>query len=1047
MERPNYFDLLNLSCDAGPISKQTIEDAINNWKSRLEKQKANATSNRDAIDSELSLEGDIRKVMSDNKLRNAEAKQMKEELCGILRKLLDIVVVAQEGTPIVTHGRIVNTATKLKLSQDTVKAVYKEKGFTVIEPGKSLQLSQYFLNSTNLQTIKEKISRLPEISATVYPYKSKIKDLYDAACYFSGGSDSDVKSYHNRSTSELHDIMDSLSMKVTANTSEEGKILNDVFSQGVTKVFNSEENRRKYDMSLERDKLEPFFKLIKNAPDDFKKDEYFAEICIEKIRKSFPDYELARAIYNFEAGILKNPYEPVEPKIRLFCGSCKTLVEFRTIEEAKKAKCPACNSPIYTKCPKCKTLVPSGADYCSCGFYIPGINLADSYIKSAKQALDDMALDEARRYYSLAKNLNPEHSELSALDRRIVTEEDKFKKPLDELQKLIDSKQLCKAQEQISFILEKFPKIKLDSKRKMIIETIEQNKKRFPSENLPKYVRANKCEEILQQVADYMPALAVVRAVPPQSPKDLKCAITGDTSLKCVLTWVSSGDLGVKYMITKKLNAVPKDRTDGEIIATDLTELSFSDNSISPGVVYGYGVFACRRGAFSAPATADVYKLSDVDVKHLKTSAEEGVCKISWILPENCVGVRLIRTENIIPPMIPNSDCYCIEPKSGSMFEDSAIENNKTYCYRLQCKYMFSNGVKYSDGVTFKMSPEPLPKALKNFTYSCSNCTVTAEWKMPDGNSQNVIIREITKNTPDIKTGKIFPLSDADKLFGKGQTFANVASKSLNTSFSIPKDTFLDIAIISTGGSNGIISDIVSVSSVEPCEINKKDTKIEGDRLIIKLKSVPDLLKNIYYFINIKSSSDEPAPWVTVEQIKKNYKNPNSTERCVMSVEKYKEKLAIVSRDIPNTQIYITVIGEYITKNGESFFSKPSKQKLSNAPKKEISYNFVWPNKVFGRSRTPSLKISLNSEYTPEMRLLYRKDGLTPTKYDDKDNIVIKTFEEDEAGFVNGNLTYIFPDDVWKNLKSGTQLRLLISSESMSEFYITHPKIKNYTVP
>ena len=85
------------------------------------------------------------------------------------------------------------------------------------------------------------------------------------------------------------------------------KALSDLFSFGQAQVFSSESNRKKYNQSLEREKLNDFFTLLKPAPDAFKTDRYFADRCIKTIQQRFPDFQLSLALYNQEAGLMQDP--------------------------------------------------------------------------------------------------------------------------------------------------------------------------------------------------------------------------------------------------------------------------------------------------------------------------------------------------------------------------------------------------------------------------------------------------------------------------------------------------------------------------------------------------------------------------------------------------------------------------------------------------------------------------------------------------------------------------------------------------------------------
>ena len=355
MDRRNYFEILGLDFDPPEKNQRRIDKAIAEWKKRTEDMLANETiaTRRAVLSDELSLHDDMIETLRENKTRNVEARALKEVRTQQLEKLIDIMLVGQAGTPEVTNAQIRNVHLKLKLSPKTIEDTYVKKGFVVQQVTKTVNLNDAFLTPVVAGNISSKISQLQAMAIPKYPWTSKVSDLYDLACYFGGGSDSDTGSYHKKRTTELYSIMESWAAQFASDMSTQGHLLADLFTAGTTQVFNTEANRKKYDQSLEREKMKEFFTLLKSAPEDFKKDRYFADSCIRTIQKSFPDYNLSLALYNQEAGLMQDPYEPLEALIHLTCGSCKTPAEFRTREDAERGKCAVCGAPLYIECPKC----------------------------------------------------------------------------------------------------------------------------------------------------------------------------------------------------------------------------------------------------------------------------------------------------------------------------------------------------------------------------------------------------------------------------------------------------------------------------------------------------------------------------------------------------------------------------------------------------------------------------------------------------------------------------------------------------------------------
>lgn len=1043
MDRRNYFEILGLDFDPPEKNQRRIDKAIAEWKKRTEDMLANETiaTRRAVLSDELSLHDDMIETLRENKTRNVEARALKEVRIQQLEKLIDIMLIGQSGTPEVTNAQIRNVHLKLKLSPKTIEDIYVKKGFVIQQVAKAVNLNEAFLAPVVAGNISSKISQLQAMVIPKYPWTSKVSDLYDLACYFGGGSESDTGSYHKKRTTELYSIMESWAAQFASDMSTQGHLLADLFTAGTTQVFNTEANRKKYDQSLEREKMKEFFALLKAAPDDFKKDRYFVDSCIRTIQKSFPDYNLSLALYNQEAGLMQDPYEPLEALIHLTCASCRTPAEFRTREDAERGKCAVCGAPLYIECPNCHKKVPATADRCSCGFLISEMQFFDEYIKAAEFALKEMDLAEASKQYANAENAFPGHPKLAALSQRIKAERDKYDRPLNELKALIAARMFSKAQTLLGTLSASMPQLKLDSQKKVIDEKMAEVKRLMPVGSLSPIDKANRCVEILQIVEDYQPAIDVLISSRPRKPLNLNAGVMGTSSLTCTLSWNATGDKGVKYHVVRKKNGIPQRQSDGEVLATDIGDLSYKDTSLQPGISYGYAVFACRRNVFSDPSTCEIANFSELDTKHLRTSAENGVCRFSWVLPPNCIGVRILRSTNAIPSENPSSESTVVTAKASANFDDAGVSNNNTYGYRLQCVYPYENSFRYSQGVTVMLTPEQPPVALRNITSRIEGRLVTIRWNSPDNTQRSVLIREVSSNAANSLIGQAIPASDINSMIGSGRNYANTMSTSMQAQFEIPPNTSVALAVICVAGSKGIISDIVRVSSVEKCEIDKKQTRIEGNRLRIALSNKPKNLEKIHYIVAKKTGAT--VPWATIEDAKQK-------SLTILSLKDYERDGMILVEPLPKADIYISVIGQYRMSDGSVVYSEPSKLRLSNKPKEKLTYRFTWATGGFFsrvRARNCKLIVSSNAEETPEIYVVYKSDGHIPMKLQDPKAVVIHTIPESDSGFKNNEYVYQFPDNTWDRITSGTPLRLFIQDDDMTEFEIASSDIESCKVP
>ena len=1042
MERRNYFEILSLDFDPPESNEKNIKQAIAEWERRLQNLFANESEDRKReISAELALKDDMEKTLYDPKARNAEARALKEKRIGQLEQLIDIMLIGQSGTPEVTNAQIQNVNQKLKLSKKTIEETYVKKGYVVQKRQKPLNLNDTFLDPIAYGRISGNIDRLRAMSIPQFPWTSKVFDLFDLACYYSGDGESEAPSYRKMRTDELKSKMESGAITFATENYEMGHLLAYLFNDGNEFVFDSETNRKKYEQSLEREKLKDFFALLKAAPDDFKKDRYFADSCISTIQKRFPDYNFALALYNREAGLQKDPYEPVEALIHVTCGICKTPMTFRTREEAEKGKCAACGADLYISCPNCHKKVPASADWCSCGFRISEMQFFDEYYKAAQFALKEMNLVEARKQLANAQNAYPNHPKLSALQKQVEAESAKYQKPLDELKALIDAGNFYTAQKFLTSISTSMPQLNLDRQRKTITEKIAVAQRMMPAANLPSSERANRCIEILDKVRDYQPALDMLTLCKPNVPLNLRGAIGAEKPLTCTLTWEAAGEKGVSYCVVRKINAIPRTHADGETLAKELNALEFKDKTIQPGITYGYAVFAVRMGVYSDPGTCEAETFSELDARLVRADADNGACRFSWVLPANCVGVRIIRCQNNIPPKQPAPNCTILTERATANYDDKSVSNNNTYGYRLQCVYPYRTGFRYSDGYTVMLTPEQPPVALLNVTAKTEGRTVFIHWTAPDAVQRSVLIREVNSAVVNNMVGQIVPATDINSILGNGKTYANTTALAQQCQFDIPLNVSLSLAVVTISGAKGIISEVVRVSSVEKCEINKAATRIEGQRLKIILQNLPANLERIHYMVARKV--DSRIPWATVDDVKNNMLN-------TVTVTDYCRDGMILIDNPPRTDLYISVIGQYKMPDSSVVFSDPAKLKVSNIPKQTIRYHLTWGGGLFSSKPKPKdckLYVTTDAAETPELKLVYRSDGHIPMRLLDPMTHVLHTIQESDTGFPSGQYVYKFPDSTWENMKPQTELRLMAADDDLIAYEIIPENIALLKVP
>lgn len=1028
MARKNYFEILGLPFDPLPTNDKAFERQFNEvfrrWQTAVQEQINNPQS--DAIKQQyvelLSYADDIQKVMKDKKSRNAEAVALRKERMEQLERLLDLMLAGESGSPEVTKGHLRAVGSKLGLAESSVSDVYAKKGFVVRKSTGGVKLNDFFMGTATFDTINQQLRDLAAAGGQQYPWAAKVTDLYSLACFYSG--DSDVDKYRRMSTDELRGKMDAAAHRLTGQTVGAGGILSHLTHSGATQVFADETKRRLYDNSLKLAELRDFFVLLRQAPDVFKRERFFADRCIDVIKKHFRDADLALALYNREAGIQQDPYEPLELGITVYCPSCHVPHTFLSRADAEKAQCVSCGTALYMTCPSCGKKAPAAASRCACGFLLSEMQHFEEYLKRATFALNEMDLTAARRYLEEARNAWPGNPKLAPLEKRLKEEGGRYQQQLDQLQALMADGRFEEAQRAVADLAVKAPQLRLDGYRKEIGDKLETVRRMMPPATASPADAANRCMEILHIVKDYQPAVERLRTLPPpRPPQQLAAAVKDSGKLTFLLTWSSSGDSGVTYKVVRKRGGVPAAHTDGEPLADGLTVPQFEDSGVIPGVRYGYSVFANRFGVFSAPESRELVHFGELNESQLKVSAEDGTCSLSWTLPPNCVGVRVLRCVGAIPAEQPGGNTTVAAADATSFFTDKQVQNGTRYGYRLQCVYADGTAYTYSKGRTVTLIPEEPPRAVNDPSVTVDNRMVTVKWT-PAKTGQSVAVWQLPTGH-SVKPGMMLPATEVASAVGGGAAFITVDAAAGQCRFTMGDNTSVELALVVGKGSRCLISAVLRASSVRPCVIDRTATRINGEGLSVVLEPLPPRMKRLHYTVLVKT--DKTVPWATVEDAR-----AGRMQR--VSVEQYERDGMIYVDKLPKDDLYVSVIGEY-DMSGTPVFAETARIRVSNKPRQLVSYRIYWEKNLLGRKKKEGqLALVCEGEMTPALHLVYRADGHIPMKLEDPETLVLVTIPETEEGFPNGRYAVNLPVDKLSALPSGTALRLMMDETEMTRF-------------
>ena len=1069
MANKNIFEMLGLEFDP-PDNLKKIRAAYENWEKRLNAELNTTvdTNRAEEIKAELAMDNYISQTIENARLRQREAESLKQRRVEELRLYIDIQRGDTSGTLQVNNAQIKQIKDKLKLSIATIEATYREQGFEVkparTEKSVTSILNGYFISDSVMEDLRKNFAAFQTVpDEKNYSWSDKVHNFYELAYYLEDQIEPSADFYKRRDTDELREIFKNEAKKVSAPIPA-WQSIKALLNLAQTQIFDTDDNRFKYDHSLKIEGLNDFFNKLKNAPEIFKRDKFFADNCINRIRRQFPNllnYELSAALYNKAVGLIKDPYESVndihENFFSLTCQNCGAFESFRTREEAEHATCKVCGENFYGECPKCGRRVPSNVDHCTnCGFSFTELRHYNYYLEHATAMLDLIERSAKNFEFGSDKILSAVFDDISKA---------KMVKP--------EAPELTKIEWRVN-------RIAAELKKRELVRWAEA---KLPSLSTHPDTAVSDCMEILRKIKDYKPARDRLRLIKPKKPLSLS-AIILETSQKnstppiankisvnsksasvtatssnliCKLSWQPASDLGVVYTLVRKMDAVPKNYHDGEILVDKADKIEFEDGDINSGVLYGYAVFAVRLGSVSDPVTCKIVHYSDIPENKLIAKTEDGHCKFMWQLPsDNCLGVRILRSDSDGNNVVVAD---CVE----SPFVDRLVKNRKQYQYRLQCVYYsaedtissiqqfineanndnkvwkFDRSLKYSDGLTINLVPELPPRPLKNIEFRVTDDRVKFSWQSTG--DFEVWFKEIVDDKKvTIPKGEIFDLNKIDELMGNGLVMKRAESSDLFCEFELTGD-IMKIAAVSATRELGVYDEILTVTNAEPCEIDESKTQIISNDLKLVLKSIPPNVYMIHYKVK---TDDSDELYATIDDAKDRHMNR-------IYAAKYIQDTFITQPHLPHRELYITVIAEYKLKNGLTVYSEPSKMTIDNRPRSEISYWLEWGKSGFftksAQAKNCKLIIESQAESLPRLYLACRKDGLTNINLKDSLTRILAEIPEYKNGYPGGHVEIPLPDGIWDEVLPGAVVKLLTMPEDEKLFYFKIVKPETVTVP
>ena len=637
-----YYDGDNVTAEDIPMKKE-MKEALNNLKKQF-------VANPNLI---------LQHAKEYQIIVQANLKKKESEIREAVR---DYIINKNEITP----KNLKQVATKLKVREEDV------------------------LKITGLRLKKEKIFKyvednIPALEAS--EYKKIINYLKPLGCR------TIYEFLQLKNNASLSTIQEALN-KVLKQISESSNILSDStlsikkelcqISKG---VFRSEENRKRYDKSIENEGFIEIYDIIKNlkdgqgyiSADNYKK---FLSSCTKNgIDRDKAEYLIYTTAQKFNLVIDEGGADNM-PVCR-FCGA---------INDSSSTMCRECGMPVVVKCPACgKESALDDLTCTHCGFSLIGMKDAPIYLKMAQTALESNNIEDAEKHYASAHNAWPTYQQLVSLRDQINKQKVNVIGIQKEIEAQCKKKNYYAANRNISALPISSPiRREIESAVNLAESSIKKAEEETdPNKRLDYYIQA------LNACADCSVAKEKMRTTPLAAPTTLNAEAEGNYIR---LKWQKTGSNYISYLIVRKENSQPQNSNDGERIGETINA-SFDDLKASAGISYFYAVFSKYEefiSSKSAVTDKPVMRVEELNPQQIKVVPTEKSLEFTFNASKGVHSIEIYR-DNELQGTI-----------NGNSFIDNGLICEKNYKYRFVAIYRDILGNTHkSKGLELAFSPIP----------------------------------------------------------------------------------------------------------------------------------------------------------------------------------------------------------------------------------------------------------------------------------------------------------------------------------------------------
>jgi hypothetical protein len=495
-------------------------------------------------------------------------------------------------------------------------------------------------------------------------------------------------------------------------------------------LFSSEDERRRYDNSLEQQRLYELDSLLEPAGASGRITPEVVEALLREALERGLELEDARQY--IEAFALKRKWAIQVPAVsrwkdwqRCACGALLGPTE---------GHCGQCGLELSIACPRCTTATPAANRACAkCGFPVGDATVVRRLRQEAEKALARGEVDQALRYVDEALVYWPGATDLVTLRARIMQRRQEGDTLLRRLDEALVQQQVVAAEK----LLEEFEKqapgrAEAASRRKTIAERLKRAGECVARARQEE--QAGRAEaaiaaysEALRDCRDLRDALDGLARFPPPPPARAEARAEPHG---IVLRWQPvAARQPLRYRIVRKVGSEPQTPEDGALVGEVLAD-TLTDATASPGEMYHYAVFSIRDGIPSAQPALAGPVLRTVEVGALRATVSDSCISLEWATAAGARGVEVWRQLGV-PPRLRGEGVRIVAVSAASA-TDAGLENGRVYGYRVVAVYTGPGGQPiFSDGVTCTARVVAPPKPVTDLHVLHQGEHLEVAWTTP----------------------------------------------------------------------------------------------------------------------------------------------------------------------------------------------------------------------------------------------------------------------------------------------------------------------------